>query len=394
MKVGIYIPGLGQSFNQESVVKYSTRLMNELSYYKTGINFELKTEKINYSGTKESNVVSIVENTSGAQNTIYKIYEFKYSDLLTSKFNSYNILIKSLSLLWLVVKKSPLLFTRLFARGNYNRPFQTFYVFCMFLIIAASILFTIPAVFELISKAFNLPEFQSLLGWKLDNPGTKKFLELFVSFIAIVLILLPQSRTLTTELSSEFICINNYLDFGAQSQEIHGNLDLLVEYIAEKEVGCKIQFHSYSCGSIIALDYLFPFGNNPSANSQKLSEVLITIGTPYEFIKAYYPYFYDNRNKSLENNITWINIYSIADALATNFREDSQRGDAQFGLPGFEHKPININYEVSPVKKFSIANFFSLYNLRVHGMYWDTTTEGQSCIRMIYEELNKKGLFY
>ncbi|MDP3556261.1 MAG: hypothetical protein Q8T03_02740 [Bacteroidota bacterium] len=394
MKVGIYIPGLGQSFQQESVVKYATRLMNELSYNKTGVTYELKTEKINYSGAKESNVVSILENTTETQKTVYKLYEFKYSDLLTCKFNKYNIFIKSLSLLWLVIKKAPLLITRLFARGNYNKPFQTFYIFGMFLVIASSILFTIPAVFELLSSTFNLPEFQDLFGWKLDGQSTNNFLEVFVSFIAVILILLPQSRNFTTELSTEFICINNYLEFGVQSQEIHGNLDLLVEYIAEKEVGSKIHFHSYSCGSILAIDYLFQFGNEPSDNSKNLSEVLITIGTPYEFIKAYYPYFYNNRNKTLQNNITWINVYSIADALATSFREDSQIGEAQFGIPGIEHKPVNLNYEVAPVKKFSLANFFSLYSIRVHGMYWDATTEGQSCIRMIYKELNTRGLFY
>jgi hypothetical protein len=102
---------------------------------------------------------------------------------------------------------------------------------------------------------------------------------------------------------------------------------------------------TYSCGSIIAIDYLFQFGNVPSGNSQKLSELLITIGSPYEFVKAYYPHFYEKQNSVLEKNITWVNVYSISDALATNFRKDATRGEAQFGFPDFQElKPFNINY--------------------------------------------------
>lgn len=394
MKTGIYISGLGQSFQQETVVKYTTRIMNEISYNNTGVKYEIKTEKIHYSGDKESNLVSIVENRDGNKTTVYKIYDFPYNELLTCKFNNKNIFAKSLSLLGLVIKKIPLLFMRLFTNGHYNRPFQTAYIFSMFLIIALSIIFTIPAVLQVTMHTISSLNIDKVIPVPIDNNRIESIIEIFVSGIAALLVLMPQSRNTTTKLATEFNCINNYIDFGTQSQEILGNLDLLVEYIAENEPGSKIHFHTYSCGSIIAIDYLFQFGNEPSGNSQKLSEVLITIGSPFEFIKAYYPSFYLNRCRIMESKITWINVYSIADAMATNFRRDSKRGEAQFGLPGFEHKPHNLNYEVAPVKGNSLFSFLSLYSMQVHNMYWDSTVEGQSCIRLIYNELNRKGLFY
>lgn len=394
MKTGIYISGLGQSFQQETIVKYATRIMNEISYNTTGVDYEIKTEKIHYSGDKESTLVSIIEHMDGKPNTIYKMYDFPYNDLLTCKFNSKNIFAKSLSLLILVIKKFPLLFIRMFTNGNYNRPFQTFYIFSMFMIIALSIIFTIPAVLQVIMHTINTLNIDSVIPVPIDNNRIESITEIFVSGIAALLILMPQSRNITTKLATEFNCINNYIEFGTQSQEILGNLDLLVEYVAEHEPGTKIQFHTYSCGSIIAIDYLFQFGNEPSGNSQKLSEVLITIGSPFEFIKAYYPSYYKDRCKIMEKKIAWINVYSIADAMATNFRRDSKRGEAQFGLPGFVHKPHNLNYEVAPVKNNTVFGFFSLYSIRVHNMYWDPSVEGQSCIRMIYNELNRQGLFY
>lgn len=367
--------------------------MNEMNYNATGVKYELKTEKISYAPAKESNVVSIVENKAGAKKTIYKMYEFCYHDLLTEKFNQCNIFVRSFSLLFLVLKKIPILIKRLFIRGNYNQPVQTFYIFIMFFVVAASILFTIPAVLQILFNTLTTPEVQKYVPLGLNSEWIKTSTDIFVSFVATILVFLPSSRSFVTRLSTEFICINDYLEFGSQSQEVLGNLDLLVEYIAENEPDPKIHYHTYSCGSIIAIDYLFQFGNVPSGNSQKLSELLVTIGSPYEFVKAYYPHYYEKRNNLLEKQITWINVYSIADALATNFRKDGSRGEAEFSFPDFnELKPYNINYEVSPVKGFNLFNFLSLYNLKVHSSYWDNAVEGQSCLRLIHNELKGRNL--
>jgi hypothetical protein len=48
MPTAIYISGLGQSANKESVEKYSTRYIKELEYSTSGINYYSKVEKIYY----------------------------------------------------------------------------------------------------------------------------------------------------------------------------------------------------------------------------------------------------------------------------------------------------------------------------------------------------------
>ena len=398
MKVGIYISGLGQSFVDESVEKYAERLMNEISFNTSGIDYEIKKEKVNYTKDRYSNVISICEKNEQG-NIIYKFYDFRYHEILTEKFNSYSLIIKNLRLFFLVFTKFPLIISRLFKSKSYKRPGQTFYLFIIFMLIACAVLLMLPATIGLIA---NLAE-SSIIGDTLatiqktfpfltdisfiSKAGIKDFSKGLISLTALLVLFLPKANTLIPNLATEFVCANDYIQHGTQRQLLQGNLDLLINYITEKETDCKIHIHAYSFGSILAIDYIHPFGNKVSKDADFFCEALITIGTPFEFIKSYYPQFYNDRNTELGNKICWINVYSIADALGTNFRNDLTIGNAQFGISNDSSKPTNINYEVVSAHKSGIIDFFTLYNVKVHGMYWDAKTEGQSCLRLVYEEM-------
>ena len=390
MKIGIYISGLAQSFGGDSVEKYAERLKDEMSFNTTGINYEVKIEKISYRKTQESTVVNIVEATE-EQKCLYKIYEFKYKEILTEKFISYPIIVKNLLLFVLVIQKLPLLITRLFKPASYNRPLQTLYVFLIFFIIASAIIFMIPATLGVITNFFENPKVVELIG-ETNQELLQNIAKTMVSVAAVLLLVIPQANVLITNLATEFVCANNYMQHGAQRQLILGNLDHLVEFISENEKDCKIHFHAYSFGSVVAIDYLYPYGLTPSKNAELYCEAIITIGTPVEFIKSYYPNFYQNRKGGLWEKIHWLNIYSIADALATNFRKDAKAGDAEFGIEGVSQIPVNINYEVAPLNNKGIIDFIMLYSIKVHSMYWDQKPEGQSCLKLIYKEMNQKEL--
>jgi hypothetical protein len=220
----------------------------------------------------------------------------------------------------------------------------------------------------------------------------KNFTEGFVSFIAVVLLLAPQANTIVISLATEFVCANNYLQFGQQKQEILGNIDRLMDYISENEKDAKVQFHAYSYGSLIAIDYLFPYGTAPSGNMLDRTEALITIGTPFDFISSYYRGYYSERNTTLESKIKWLNIYSVVDALGSNFRNDAKVGNADYGITATGLKPTNISYEVMKLNEYSFSNFIMLNSLRVHGMYWPPDTDGQSCLKPIYLKMKENGL--
>lgn len=399
MKVGIYISGLGQSVTNESAEKYTERLKNELMVNTQGKEFEVKKEKINYRVDRESTIYSIWD-TAMPDTPIYKIYDFKYHEILTAKFNKYSLIVKNLWLFLLVIKKFPLILIRLFVRSSYNRPMQTVYVFMIFLIIASAVLIMLPATAEVIvsflKKQENLETITKVK--KIAGIGNLQldFLEklslTIVPLTALLLLIVPNANNLLSNLATEFVCANDYMQRGSQKTVILGNLELLVDYISEHEKNCRIHLHAYSFGSILALDYVYPFGNNPSKNAERFCEAIITIGTPFEFVKSYYPKFYKNRRLELGDKLHWLNVYSIADALGTNFRKDAKIGDSQFGIEAKSHKPVNLNYEVAAHNPNSIIDFISLYSIKVHGLYWDPQVEGQSCLGLIYEEMHKRGL--
>lgn len=400
-KIGIYIAGLGESFLQESVEKYANRFRNELAFNSKGTSYALKSEKVTYSDDKVSTVVSILETVDDKESIVYKFYEFHYRSLLTQKFNGYNILYKNFFLFLLVVKKFPILLRRLFIRDSYNRTGQTFYVFTIFFIISLAILFLIPSTFVFVKEFFNsFFDSKEIVPPIIDQSKFSLVLDYLSNFSIMVvmpittllLLIIPESRTIITSLATEFACVDNYIEYGEQSQIILGNLDMLVEYIVETEKDSKIHIHSYSFGSILAYDLLFPIGTIPTYNTKQI-DLLITIGTPYEFIKSYYPKFYDNRNLLLQNSIKWFNVYSISDALATNFRKDSLVGHSEFGIKNSDLKPVNLNYEIAPNQSFSFFNFLTLYHLKIHSQYWDRSPMGQNCIRLVYSEMIKEGSF-
>lgn len=395
MKVGIYIDGLGQSVAEENAVSYATRLTNELNSHNTGVTFDLKVERIRYLKDIDTNCISIFKKENKQEKIIYKLYEYSYGETLTKDYNDKNILYKNYLLFSIVFKKFPLLIKRIFLpTKGYNFTFQTFYIFSLFFIIASAILFMIPSTLAVLSN-FTLPDaitdFIKHKAWlytsakwiKAAFEGIKP--EFFISLIAFILLVVPKANIIITGLASEFVSAHLYLQFGQKKQDILGNIDHLYEYIAENETNPEVHIHSYSFGTLVTLDYLFPYGNEPSGNMLELTKGFITIGSPYDFINSYYPNYYLERSNLLETKkIKWINVYSISDALASNFRNNAEKGPSNYGVGNSEIKPININYEVANLKSFSVFNFLLLNNLRIHGMYWSTSTDGRSCLNPIY----------
>ena len=343
MKIGIYITGLGQTFVNETVENCAERLMNEISFQDTGIQYELKSENIIFFKSKSSTVVSIVE--KGNNNVIYKIYDFKYEEILTEKFNNFPLILKSVWLFLLVIRKFPSLFGKLFNPNGFSHPFQAFYLLFIFLLISIAFILLLPVIIESLffqNSNFidDLINFKSNL-FEYDIPCVSiykivSFLDsisnVIISFFAIFLLFFPNFNTLISNLATEFVCANDYLEYGIQSQRIQGNLEHLIEYISENECQCEIHIHAYSFGSIIAMDYLFPYGSKISVNTRSFCKGLISIGNPYEFVKSVYPRFFDGRLEQLKNDFFWINIYSSADPLASNFRNDSKIWESEYGL--------------------------------------------------------------
>lgn len=390
MSTAIYISGLGQSTTKESVEKYVARYIKELEYSTSGINYYTKVEKIYYNDDQSSLAVKIFQHSnkelkSEKDTLLYTIYDFEYNELLIQKFQNKNLLFKNLTLLLLVIRKLPRLITSLFKKKSYTKGGQTFYMFLLFFVMALAVLLLLPSLTLLFDK-FNIDN-QAYVCLKEEYNWIIKY---SISITTILILFIPESSTLLTKVAAEFTTIDNYIQYGEQSQIIQGNLDALIEYIVENEENPSIHLHTYSFGSIIALDALFPIGTEPCANILNNIKLLITIGAPYEFIDNYYPNFYTDRTDKMSQKIEWINVYSTMDAFASNFRCDNKAKEAQYGIMGRKEVPINLNYEIARREKYNLFSFLTLKHISMHKSYWDDSKSGQSCTRLIFNKMKEK----
>jgi hypothetical protein len=393
MPTAIYISGLGQSANKESVEKYAARYIKELEYSTSGINYYTKVEKIYYNDDQSSLAVRIFQHPKEEQKSdkdtlFYTFYDFEYNELLNQKFQNKNLLFKNLALLLLVIRKFPRVIMSLSNRTAFTKGGQTFYMFLIFLIMALAVLLLIPS-FTLLFDKFIIDN-EAYLDFKKDYDWVIKS---SISITTILILFIPESSTLLTKVAAEFSTIDNYIQYGEQAQIIQGNLDALIEYIVENEENPSIHLHTYSFGSVIALDALFPLGNEPSTNIQNNINLLITVGAPYEFINNYYPNFYSKRINVMSEKIEWINVYSTMDAFASNFRKDNKVGEAKYGIMGRKEVPINLNYEIARREKYNLFSFLTLKHITMHQSYWDDSKSGQSCTRLIFNKMKELNYF-
>jgi hypothetical protein len=400
MPTAIYISGLGQSTNKESVEKYAARYCKELEYSTTGINYYTKVEKIYYNDDQSSLAVKIFQHSkhqpkSDKDTIIYTFYDFEYSELLIQKFQNKNLLFKNIALLLLVIRKLPSLLTSLFKKKTYTKGGQTFYMFLLFLIMALAIVLVVPSLLGFVGGT-NLSFIKEHLNTNLVDilRNLRDFSVKMLPLTSLAIIFIPESSTLLTKVAAEFTTIDNYIQYGEQTQIIHGNLDALIEHIVENDENPIIHLHTYSFGSIIALDALFPIGTEPCENIQNNINLLITVGAPYEFINNYYPNFYNNRTDKISRKIEWINVYSTMDAFASNFRKDNKAGEAKYGIMGRKEVPINLNYEIARREKYNLFSFLTLKHITMHKSYWDDSKSGQSCTRLIYNKMKELKYFY
>jgi hypothetical protein len=390
MPTGIYIAGLGQSSNKESVEKYTAHYIKELEYSTSGKNYYTKVEKIYYNEDQSSLAVRIYQHPKEQQKSdkdtlLYSFYDFEYNELLNQKFQNKNLFLKNLALLLLVTRKLPRLITNLFKKRTYTKGGQTFYMFLIFLMMAFAVLFLLPSIISLFK---DYPIFKGDTMCYLS-----KISQFTIPITTFLILFIPESSTLLTKVAAEFSTIDNYIQYGEQAQIIQGNLDALIEYIVENEENPTIHLHTYSFGSVIALDALFPLGNEPSANIQNNINLLITVGAPYEFINNYYPNFYTERINKMSEKIEWINVYSTMDAFASNFRKDNKAKEPQYGIMDKIEKPINLNYEIARKEKYNLFSFLTLKHITMHQSYWDDSKSGQSCTRLIFNKMKEKHYF-
>jgi hypothetical protein len=119
---------------------------------------------------------------------------------------------------------------------------------------------------------------------------------------------------------------------------------------------------------------------------------MVTIGTPFDAIRTWWPKFFTERHALESHPNRWINVYAPADVLGSNFRNDTDKLEANQSvtLVGGKRGPLpeNIVYAVGPgLEEVGVIGLITLMGIRAHALYWEDTPGAESVYGVVIPEM-------
>jgi hypothetical protein len=408
MKHIVYVPGLGYNFNPDlSMEAYANRLRIALENNKPPkLKYEIKVTKAKYGAKSKyfSDIATITETDGKSTTTIYKIYEFKYGDELITSFKKSNKFTQLMLVTFAIAGRSVAIVKSWFRPNGMSvkQQFQTIWMLLLALSamvlalsVFAAILTTTGAVLAQYMANGNLKHFEdwlhthkpAMLSW-LDKKSLKTISLGIESFISALFLFNSKYKDTFYQSTTEFLCAHNYLKYGLCRPVILGKMDMLLQKIAEEEPEeDEISIHAYSFGSVIALDFLYPFGHPPSKLVINRVSTFVSVGCPFDFIRTYYPNFYKGRIDYKLSLNKWLNVCSSTDILSSNFRNDNKNAEANVAIVNGGLLPQNVIYDTINPKTLKFTDYLMLISIKAHRMYWDSDIVGQSFMGTVVELL-------
>jgi hypothetical protein len=179
-----------------------------------------------------------------------------------------------------------------------------------------------------------------------------------------------------------YIAVSRYLDQGDRRPNLTGELAALLEHLAERDKPYdRVDVVAFSFGSIVALDAFSPEGSEPGPRFSDI-QTLVTIGCPFDFIRAYWPGYFVDRVVAESAPRDWLNVYTPIDILSSNFRDDTEVAQPERGIPTNAkngRRPFNIFYRSSKkLEDMSACEFWAFTGLSSHSIYWGRRRESET----------------
>jgi hypothetical protein len=205
-----------------------------------------------------------------------------------------------------------------------------------------------------------------------------------------------QVKDMLGSAAAQYICARDYLALAERKAAIVGQLNELLEHIAEKPTAYRrLHLVAYSFGSIVALDAVFP--NIPPGRRLAKIDTLVTIGCPFDLVRTYWPTYFKGRMKPPDAPKVWLNIYSPLDVLGSNFRDDQKHADAGVGVEidgridrqGEAVMPLNLRFGRGvDLPDLALTDLFLMVGLRAHTSYLgDPEGSSISCFDLLVPHL-------
>ncbi|HEV2058574.1 MAG TPA: hypothetical protein VGR11_04395 [Solirubrobacteraceae bacterium] len=169
---------------------------------------------------------------------------------------------------------------------------------------------------------------------------------------------------------------------GDRDRALRGDFVDLLDELADREVPYKsIDVVAYSFGALTTINARFPMTDPPLDVVADINNI-VTLGCPFDFVRAYWPRYFERRFGRPSSSGSWINVYSPADVLSSNFNNDElrlkpQEGVVLNGATGVSDDtsvecPRNVPYRLDGLDRpVSGWRNLMLEGFRMHGRYWD-----------------------
>jgi hypothetical protein len=195
--------------------------------------------------------------------------------------------------------------------------------------------------------------------------------------------------------AAAFVATGSYFRYGQRQDELVGGLVRLLQHLkaSRKVAYTRVDLVAYSFGSIVALDAVFPPKGRATASAGYVDS-LITVACPFDFVRTYWPSFFDDREVDPGRPKDWVNVYMPIDVLSSNFHDsDDQATEATVGIPtnggAAARKPRNALYaDPANPTKLGLADIVAVVGLRSHSFYWGTEqSPGLGVFSLVLNEL-------
>jgi hypothetical protein len=392
----LFIPGVGEKDSaDEAALGFCNKLASALDQdAKTARAFFRVTSRVEQARKELGNRrlfvcgISRVE-PNGDEQPVLDIYKLDYRDLLVADYERRSSFGRAL-ITGLEALKGAGRIARaaLFSKGvDGKRLLQVLIALLLWLLLVAYFALLLASltllVFEGLKQlADGNTEVGGALGRVVEALPHQEALSTVVLASTLITTVIPSRwRQELTGMGANYVRLCTYLSISHQRAALLGRFYALLEHVAEKEPGyARVHVMSYSFGSILALDALFPPATQKSLALPRLSTVdkLVTVGCPFDFVRALWPRYFTDRSAASAAPKSWLNVYTPVDALGSNFRDDNQEQDAT--VPLADRVPANLVYESRHLGWLDSLSFIAL---RSHGIYFkpDADPEDQGCLR-------------
>lgn len=406
----IYIPGLTNLPHQELDViaqKIAAALDKNAQTVEAKFNFKIEEKYEEYGQKLRTKICTIFRKDSDKETPIIDIYEMSYSHKFTKRYREQNLFTRSFFVGTTILANIPRgvrgLLSFKASGKNLKEKLQIYYSLMLLFLLFVYMILLILAAIQVLKDL--IPQFHIFIDniFKVFNnvPLGEKLLKIAENSIVVLTALglfTPQIKTFVEEVAPSYLSALDYLSLGSNRRGITGQLVELLEHIVEKQTIKYRRIHilSYSFGTIIALDALFPKNRMPVGRFSKI-DTLITIGCPFDLIRTYWSSYFENRQALSNIPRRWLNVYSPLDALSSNFRNDEKLEAAECPIrvqdnslestgQGTPLKPENIPYlEGGTVG--SMLDWLTLIGVRSHSGYWEGKDESE--ISCFYDVMSK-----